>query len=160
MDGFARDGGTASEPSYLHMAFASAADVRRIEDEDRHARWLDLESRRMRAERERAALIRELREMRLTEADIERGYRRFLEAVRHGAHEHMLIRFPNELCTDGGRAVNAAEPDWPDTLTGVPRQLYELWRDRLRGLGYGVRAMILEFPGGMPGDVGLFLTWD
>jgi len=152
--------GTGAEPPYLHVAFKSAAEVRHIEEQDQHARWLDIEGRRMEAERARAALVRQLREVRLTEADIERGYRQFLNAVHNGAHEHMLIRFPNELCTDGGRAINVDEPDWPDTLTGIPRQLYEMWRDRLRELGYGLKAMILEFPGGMPGDVGLFLTWE
>lgn len=156
MDG--REPGPA-DPPYLHMAFASAAEVRRMEDDDLHARWTEVERRRAEAERRRAELIRQLRGMRLTEADVERGYRAFMDTVRHGGREHMLIRFPNELCTDRGRAVNAAEPDWPDTLTGVPRQVYELWRDRLRALGYGIRATVLEFPGGMPGDVGMFLTW-
>ena len=32
-------------------------------------------------------------------------------------------------------------------------------RDHLRPLGFGFRAEVLEYPGGMPGDIGFFLTW-
>ncbi|WP_428031373.1 hypothetical protein [Ancylobacter sp.] len=80
-------------------------------------------------------------------------------AAERGETEIMVMRFPNTLCSDHGRAVNNAETSWPDTLTGRPRQAYELWRDRLRGSGYGLSALIVEWPNGMPGDVGMFLTW-
>ena len=49
--------------------------------------------------------------------------------------------------------------DWPETLTGRPRQAYEFWRDQLRPAGYRLKAMIVEWPGGLPGDVGFFLQW-
>src|SRR4029453_4581923 len=39
------------------------------------------------------------------------------------------------------------------------RQAYEFWRDQLRPAGYRLRAMIVEWPGGLPGDVGFFLRW-
>ena len=71
----------------------------------------------------------------------------------------MVMRFPVELCTDKGRAINNTDPDWPDSLTGRPRQAYELWRDQLRDGGYKLKAMIIEWPAGMPGDVGFFLSW-
>ena len=47
----------------------------------------------------------------------------------------------------------------PETLTGRPRQAYELWRDQLRSAGFRLSAMIVEWPGGLPGDVGFFLKW-
>jgi hypothetical protein len=80
-------------------------------------------------------------------------------AAERGENEIMVMRFPNTLCSDHGRAVNNADTSWPDTLTGRPRQAYELWRDHLRAAGYGLSAMIVEWPNGMPGDVGMFLTW-
>lgn len=80
-------------------------------------------------------------------------------AAERGETEIMVMRFPNSLCTDHGRAINNTEEGWPDSLTGRPRQAYELWRDHLRAAGYGLAAMIVEWPNGMPGDVGLFLTW-
>ena len=65
----------------------------------------------------------------------------------------------SRLCTDRGRAVNNSEPGWPDTLTGVPRQAFELWRNELQPAGYRLKAMIVEWPKGLPGDVGLILAW-
>ncbi|MBV8090153.1 MAG: hypothetical protein JO139_11370, partial [Alphaproteobacteria bacterium] len=62
-------------------------------------------------------------------------------------------------CTDRGRAINNLEPDWEKTLTARPKLAYDFWHDRLRPLGFGLKAEILDYPGGMPGDVGLFLTW-
>ncbi len=80
-------------------------------------------------------------------------------AAQRGETEIMVMRFPNELCTDKGRAINNADENWPDSLTGRPRQAYELWRERLRPAHYKLKAMIVDWPGGMPGDVGFFLSW-
>ncbi|MGR7997587.1 MULTISPECIES: hypothetical protein [unclassified Xanthobacter] len=80
-------------------------------------------------------------------------------AAQRGETEIMVLRFPNTLCTDKGRAINNAEDGWPETLTGRPRQAFELWRDYLRPNHYKLKAMIVDWPGGMPGDVGFFLSW-
>ena len=80
-------------------------------------------------------------------------------AAQRGVSELMVMRFPTALCTDKGRAINNADKDWPETLTGRPRQAYEFWRDQLRPAGYRLKAMIVEWPGGLPGDVGFFLQW-
>jgi hypothetical protein len=80
-------------------------------------------------------------------------------AAERGQTELMVMRFPNSICTDKGRAINNADPTWPDTLTGRPRQAYELWRDQLRSSGFRLSAMIIDWPGGLPGDVGFFLKW-
>ena len=80
-------------------------------------------------------------------------------AAERGQTELMVMRFPNAICTDHGRAINNADPSWPETLTGRPRQAYELWRDQLRDAGFKLSAMIIEWPGGLPGDVGFFLKW-
>ena len=53
-----------------------------------------------------------------------------------GKTELMVLQFPVELCTDQGRAINNNDPDWPETLTGVPRQAYEVWRDKLKPAEY------------------------
>ncbi len=81
------------------------------------------------------------------------------QAAVAGKSELMVMRFPVELCSDKGRAINNNEAGWPDTLTGVPRQLFELWERNLKSNGYKLTAMIIEWPQGMPGDVGMFLKW-
>lgn len=81
------------------------------------------------------------------------------EAAEHGAHEYLLLRFSSDACTDRGRAIVEHLPGWPKTLTGEAADLYRHWHDELRERGFGLSARILEFPGGIPGDVGLFLRW-
>ncbi len=56
-----------------------------------------------------------------------------------------------------GRAINNAEPDWPATLTGRPRQAFEFWKEHLQPAKYKLRAMIIDWPGGLPGDIAFFL---
>jgi hypothetical protein len=41
--------------------------------------------------------------------------------------EVQVCRFPNNLCTDRGRAINQQEPGWETTLTGFPKEIYQLW---------------------------------
>jgi hypothetical protein len=80
-------------------------------------------------------------------------------AAERGEKEVLVMRFPSALCSDRGRAINNAEADWPTTLTGRPRQAYEFWQEHLRPAKYKLRAMIIDWPGGMPGDVAFFLSW-
>jgi len=80
-------------------------------------------------------------------------------AAESGQSEAQVYRFPNELCSDRGRRINNSEPGWETTLEGRPKMAYEFWHDHLRPLGFGLKAEVLEYPGGMPGDIGLFLIW-
>ena len=80
-------------------------------------------------------------------------------AVSNGQTEVQVYRFPNQLCTDHGRAINQQEPGWEKTLTGLPKEMYEFWARQLRPLGYKLKVQIVDWPGGMPGDVGISLKW-
>jgi len=82
------------------------------------------------------------------------------EAAEHGAKEFMLLRFPCDLCSDGGRAINAPLADWPKTLRGEAAEIYMRWERDLRSRGFHLTARILDFPDGKPGDAGLFLSWE
>jgi hypothetical protein len=81
-------------------------------------------------------------------------------AAVEGKKEVLVMRFPNALCADKGRALNNMESDWPDTLLGRPRQAFEFWRDHLQPAGYKLKAMIVDWPQGLPGDIGFFLGWE
>jgi hypothetical protein len=55
--------------------------------------------------------------------------------------------------------VNVAGPDWPATLRGEAAEIYLRWERDLKRNGFRLAARILDFPDGIPGDIGLFLTW-
>src|SRR5215813_1486582 len=80
-------------------------------------------------------------------------------AVRNGLTEVQVYRFPNTLCTDRGRAINQREKGWEKTLTGIPLEIYRLWSDYLQPRGYRILYQIIDFPGGMPGDISIVLSW-
>jgi hypothetical protein len=80
-------------------------------------------------------------------------------AVRNGLTEVQVYRFPNILCTDRGRAINQRESGWEKTLTGIPKEIFQLWADHLKPRGYRIAYQIIDFPGGMPGDIGITLSW-
>jgi hypothetical protein len=80
-------------------------------------------------------------------------------AVKNGLTEVQVYRFPNAMCTDRGRAINQAEPGWENTLTGIPKEIFQLWKDHLQPRGYKIRYQIIDFPGGIPGDIGVVLSW-
>jgi hypothetical protein len=81
-------------------------------------------------------------------------------AVNNGLTEAEVLRFPNTLCTDRGRAINNnLEPGWENTLTGLPKEMYHFWDRHLRPLGYKIRVQIVDWSGGVPGDIGFSLKW-
>jgi hypothetical protein len=80
-------------------------------------------------------------------------------AASNGLTEVFVFRFPNRLCTDRGRAINQQEAGWETTLTGLPKELFKFWQRYLKPRGYKLRFQIIDFPGGIPGDVGVTLSW-
>jgi len=80
-------------------------------------------------------------------------------AVENGQMSVQVFRFPHSLCTDNGRAINQAESGWEATLTGIPREILEFWKRQLQPRGYHIRYETIDYPGGMPGDVGIILSW-
>jgi hypothetical protein len=80
-------------------------------------------------------------------------------AVRNGLSEVQVYRFPHSLCTDNGRAIDQQKPGWENTLTGIAQEIYQLWFDYLKPRGYRIRYQIVDFPGGVPGDISIVIVW-
>ena len=93
------------------------------------------------------------------EEGIRRAMRIIERAVSNGLTEVQVYRFPNQMCTDKGRAINQQEAGWEETLTGIPKEVYQLWAKYFRPRGYKLRVEIVDFPHGMPGDVAMTLKW-
>jgi uncharacterized protein (DUF1778 family) len=93
---------------------------------------------REKAEAEKQALLRRLEKPSGISDDerIKRAVRIFERAVRNKMTEVEIYRFPGNLCTDHGRAINQQEQSWENTLTGVPNELYETWAKYFRPRGY------------------------
>ena len=126
------------------------------------AKKAEEQMRRMAAtEAEKQSLIDELtKPSGLSEEEkIKRASAVIQRAVRNGLNEVQVYRFPNIVCTDRGRAINQMEGGWEKTLTGIPKEIYQLWKDHLQPRGYKIAYQIIEFPGGVPGDIGITLSW-
>jgi hypothetical protein len=80
-------------------------------------------------------------------------------AAQNGHHHLEVITFPSSYCSDGGRRINIADAEWPTTLTGFAKDAYDFYDKELRPLGYKLRAEIINFPGGMPGEISLSIAW-
>ena len=80
-------------------------------------------------------------------------------AVANGLTEIEVGRFPNTMFTDKGRAINQQEPGWEDTLTGLPKELYQFWKVHLPPRGYRLKYQIADWPNGIPGDISITLAW-
>jgi hypothetical protein len=129
---------------------ASDAEMAKMDEEERAKRKKDQHQ----AELREAFMSREIH----AEA-IERINKAVRIAAEQGHHQIEVITFPCTFCSDGGRRINIADPEWPNTLEGFARRANDFYAKELRPLGYKLNAEIISFPGGMPGEVGLYLKW-
>ena len=90
---------------------------------------------------------------------IEKASQIINRAVENGLTSVQVFRFPNHLCTDNGRAIDQVEEGWQKTLTGIPKELYQFWERHLKPGGYHIKYEVIDRPGGMRGDIAVFLSW-
>ncbi|MBR0682676.1 hypothetical protein GXW74_19445 [Roseomonas eburnea] len=111
-----------------------------------------------------------------TKAEREKLHREFLErdippdamsivatlvrrAVDTGDRRALLFQFPSDWLPDSGRAVTNHDADWHDHLEGFAQRAYAYYERELKPRGFQLRAEILDWSDGMPGDVGFYLQW-
>jgi hypothetical protein len=80
-------------------------------------------------------------------------------AAEHGQNEIQVLTFPAKYCNDKGRRINNNEPDWPESLEGFAKKAFDYFERDLKPLGFHLRVQVLDYPGGMPGNVGMYLKW-
>jgi CBS domain-containing protein len=136
-----------------------AEDFRRLVADFHHKEAEHQDAARRAAAEERRRRAQELIDRHVSDENWRALLHQARQAAEHGEKEFLLLRFPRELLSDGGRAVNAPTPDWPQTLRGEAAEIYLRWERELKPRGFGIAARVLDFPGGMPGDIGLFLIW-
>jgi hypothetical protein len=139
----------------------TALDCRKVAAEKEAEKAAEFARRFEAAEAEKRALFEKLEKPSgvSDEERMERAAAIIKRAVSNGVSEVEVGRFSNKLCTDRGRALNQQEPGWEDTLTGLPKELVEFWKKYLRPRGYRLKCQIAEWPGGLPGDFSITLSW-
>jgi hypothetical protein len=81
------------------------------------------------------------------------------KAVDGGDKQALVLRFPSDWLPDQGRAITNHDKNWPASLDGFAKRAYGFFKKELEPRGFQVRAEIVDWPGGLPGDVGFYLTW-
>jgi hypothetical protein len=128
----------------------SDAEMKKMEEERK---------RKERQKREQRELHEAFRERDIHPQVMDRLNKAVRIAAEQGFKEIQVITFPASYCNDGGRRINNMLPDWPDSLEGFARRAYDFYAKELRPLGYKLHAQVIDFPGGMPGEIALFLKW-
>src|SRR5262245_10097799 len=148
-------------PTMVDDLLPKAVDLRRKIAQVEAEKASDFVRKQQAAEAEKKALLDRLSKPSgvSDEERMKRAAAIIKRAVGNGLTEVEVGRFPNQVCTDRGRAINQQEPGWEDTLTGLPKELYEFWKKHLQPRGYRIKYQIVSLPNGMPGDIGITLTW-
>ena len=81
------------------------------------------------------------------------------KAVEIGEKQVLVLRFPSDWLPDQGRAITNPDKNWHEKLDGFARRAHDFFKRELEPRGFQIRAEIVDWPGGMPGDVGFFLQW-
>ena len=58
-----------------------------------------------------------------------------------------------------GRCHHSAGTGWEKTLTGIPKEIFQLWTDYLKPREYRISYQVIEYPGGVPGDIAITIAW-
>lgn len=119
--------------------------------------------RKLQAKSKHEEELNELKTYFMTSKITDEERRQFRQKVyrlaEQGQSELMVFSFPSEFCSDGGRAINNKEPDWPKSLTGRAKQAFDLWEQNSKHLGFKLEARVLNYPKGIIGEIGLFVLW-
>ena len=147
-------------PADDHDLLLSVKELRQSIEEAAIAKSKSADAALSKAEQQRQELIKRLKSSEPFDARTIKSFLyRLKEAALKGEDEIMVARFPNELSTDHGRSINQAEAGWPETLIGKPHQVYLVWKEHLQPLGYHLKALIVDWPEGLPGDIALYISW-
>ena len=137
----------------------SAEELRMMLLEEQMAEAKKAESAQDQKQQELSRFTESFLKEHVTENEVAMVRRLVMNAVKNGKYEEMVYSFPSDLCTDSGRAINSNAPDWPSTLQGKAKEFFDRYQTYGKPQGYKLKAMIINFPGGVPGDVGFFLNW-
>jgi len=134
-------------------------DLRKISDDEDMAKAKKAMERQRKDDDEQAGL----REIFMSRDIHPEAHARVNAAVRRAAEQGnrqvLAVTFQATYCNDKGRRINNLEADWPESLEGFAKKAYDYYMAELKPLGFKLHAQVLDYPGGMPGNIGLYLSW-
>ena len=134
-------------------------DLNKIEEERESAAAREALEKKRRIEQEQQELHDVFMRQEIGPEAIDRFNIAVRKAAEQGRHEIMIGQFPAVWCTDAGRRINNNSEDWPESLQGIAKRVYEYHLQQLAPLGYKMHMQVLNYPDGMPGDIGIFFRW-
>lgn len=140
--------------------FFSADDLRSLGSDDLRPKQEEQARHAAALAEAKRKVIEEMRQpITVTDEIRRRILNRLKGAATSGQTSLQVMRPPSDHCTDQGRAIHAGRADWPEPLDGRPKQFFQIWKEELQPRGYRLCAEGLDYPDGMPGDIGLILKW-
>jgi len=141
-------------------ALPTAGDIRGIIERKIRDRLAEESQHRKAVEAELGQQKKEFDARKLTPQFIDLVMSRIRQAAENGEYNILVGQFPSAWCSDGGRSINVREEGWPETLPSFAREFFEFWKRELKPRGFRLSAEIVSFKaGGLPGDVGAYLSW-
>jgi hypothetical protein len=146
-----------STPTLTLAELRAARDARLAMERQHLAELRQKEEEKLEHFRER------LESYRITEDDKARIMARLREAFdKHEAGtppELQLFAFPSEFCHDLGRRVVNGLEGWRETLPGAVADYFDWFERELKPGGFTSFLQVIDFKDGMPGQLGLFISW-
>jgi len=134
-------------------------DLRKISDDEDMAKAKKAMERARKDDEEQAGLREIFMSRDIHPEARERVNAAVRRAAQQGNRQLLAVTFPASYCNDRGRRINNLEPDWPESLEGFAKKAYDYYMAELKPLGFKLNAQVLDYPGGMPGNVGFYLSW-
>jgi len=125
----------------------------------KQAALAEIQAQKEAADIERAKLREAFEKREIQPEALQRIATLIRHAVEAGEKEAMVLRFPSEWLPDQGRSITSHDPEWRAKLSGFPKRAHDFFVKELQPRGFQLKAQIIDWPNGMPGDVGWFLTW-
>ena len=137
----------------------SAADLRGRISDKLIAEAKEKAAKQRAHDEEKQRAHREFMERKFTEDDRIRIRQRIETAAEAGFFELEVLKFPSEYLEDHGRRINNNDQDWSEHLCGYAKELCDAFQDLAQPQGYKLITRVVDYPGGMIGDIALVVSW-
>lgn len=138
----------------------TAAGIKALLQRKREQKLAEEQAARAAHEASHQALRESFEKLQVPADAMQRVMRVVERALDDGLKEAQVYRFPSDFMSDNGRSLTSGYGDWTRQLTGGAARAYEFFQRELEPNGFLLKARIVEYKDGIPGDAALFLAWE